>query len=218
MTQEPDMPTAAGLGRGQFGLIHLFGLTTIAAGAAALVGWFGPGTLLTSGGVLLAWLNWCGLFERLQSGARQATTLWCAWALFMISFALPSITLYGPVLGWGAAWFALTVPVDAVREAKNLDLSLLWVLWLDAANLLGALLPLLIWRIGRGLGLWLAFAFCLALVSTGTVLWGNAMLVGYYVWCNSFLMALVALPVKTKTLQAMLAAVALWAAVVAWNG
>ena len=217
MTQKSDMPAATGLGRGQFGLKHLFGLTTIAAGAAALVAWFGPGTLLTSGAVLLAWLNWCGLFDRLQRGNRQTMILWCAWALFLISFALPSMVAFGPILGWGAAWFVLTAPVDAVHEGKNLNLSILWFLWMNSANLLGALLPVIVWRVGRGHGQWLGLAFCLAMLSTGTVLWGNAMLVGYYVWCASFLVALVALPVKTKTFLAMLAAVALWAAVAAWN-
>ncbi|HZL91799.1 MAG TPA: hypothetical protein VFB96_25740 [Pirellulaceae bacterium] len=218
MMQKADMPAAAGLSRGQFGLAHLFGLTTIAAGAAALVAWFGPGTLLTSGCVLVAWLNLCGLFNRLHSGTRQATMLWCAWAIFLISFALPSIAVLGPVLGWGAAWVVLMAPVDMLRGVRGFDFSFLWCLWMDAANLLGVLLPVLVWRVGRGQGQWLGSAFCLAMVSTGTVLWDNAMLVGYYVWCASFLMALVALPVKTKTFLAMLAAVALWAAVVAWNG
>jgi hypothetical protein len=216
MMQKADMPAAAGLSRGQFGLAHLFGLTTIAAGAAALVAWFGPGTLLTSACVLVAWLNLCGMFNRLHSGTRQATMLWCAWAMFLISFALPSIAVLGPVLGWGAAWFALTAPVEALRDAKRIEPELLWFLWMDAANLLGALLPVLVWRVGRGRGEWLGSAFCLAMVSTGTVLWSNAMLVGYYVWCGSFLLALAALPLRTKTFVAMLGAVALIVAVDAW--
>lgn len=216
MSQDAEMPADSALSRGQFGLKHLFGLTTIAAGAAALVAWFGPGTLLTSVCVLVAWLNLCGLFNRLQSGTRQATSLWCAWAIFLISFALPSMNVFGPVLGWGAAWFVLLAPVDALRGEKQVVPALLWFLWMDAANLLGGLLPVLVWRIGRGQGQWLGTAFCLAMVSTGTVLWDNAMLVGYFVWCGSFLLALAALPMRTKTFLAMLGAVGLIVAVAAW--
>ena len=102
-TSEHEWPTViqpAGQPPLQFGLRHLFGLTTISAIAAWLVAGYGPGTLVTSVGLLIAWLNQCGAFESLQSGRRQSVLLWLAWATFLVSLALPSIQVFGPVYGY----------------------------------------------------------------------------------------------------------------------
>jgi hypothetical protein len=192
-------------GQLQFGIKHLFGLMTWAALASALVAWWGPGTLLTSGGLLAAWLNHCGVFARIQQGRYRAAVLWAAWAMFLASLALPSVVVFDPVMGWVAAWFALQLSFSAALEGKFAEPGFSYYLVLNAANLLALLLPLLVWRQSRGGGQWLGAALCLAMIAPWMVLWTDAMLVGYYLWCASFLVALSAIRVSRGTLLGMLA-------------
>jgi hypothetical protein len=65
--------TAADLPHVQFQLRHIFGLTTIAAVAAALVAARGPGTVVACIGICIAWLNWCGAFRGpgVHAGSRR---------------------------------------------------------------------------------------------------------------------------------------------------
>jgi hypothetical protein len=204
--------------RWQFGLAHLFGLTTLSAIAAALVAAFGLGTLPISIGVSLAGINFAGLLRPVQSGRRQAALLWLAWAAFLLSLALPSLHVFGPVAGWDALWFVLVMPFDAAREADLLHVPLLWFLMLDVANLLAILLPVLVWRLRRGRGQWYAAALCVAMISPWSVSWDTVMLPGYYVWCVSFLLALAALPIERKTLAAMIVSLLIHAAAAVWLG
>src|SRR4029079_16977475 len=119
----------------QFQLRHLFGLTTIAAIGAALVAAYGAGTLLTSVGLLIAWLNQSGAFEHLQTGRRQIALAWLAWATFLVSLALPSVRVFGPVLGFWAAWFAIVLPIDSVRKGEPIKPGLAVFLAINIANL-----------------------------------------------------------------------------------
>jgi hypothetical protein len=204
--------------RWQFGLAHLFGLTTLSAIAAALVAAFGLGSLPISIGVSLAGVNYAGLLRPLQSGRPQAALLWLAWATFLISLALPSLHVFGPVAGWEAGWAVLAMPVEAVRKGDLLHVQLLWFLMLDLANLLAVLLPLLVWRLRRSGGRWYAAVLCVVTISPWSVGWDTPMLPGYYVWCLSFLLALAALPIGRKTLAAMFASLLLHAAAAVWLG
>ncbi len=190
----------------QFQLRHLFGLTTISAIAAALVAGYGAGTLLTSVGLLVAWLNQCGAFESVQSGRRQYVLLWLAWCTFLVSLVLPSVRVFGPVYGFWAAWFALVGPANEIWKGESIKAGYALFLAIDIANLLIALLPLVIWRLHRGQGQGLAAALCLTMVASWCVSWDSPMLVGYYVWCASFLLALVAIRIQIWTLIAMVAA------------
>ena len=194
--------TVASSPRWHFQVKHLFGLTTIAAIAAALVARWGLGTLLTSAGFLVAWLNVCGAFQGLQKDRRQAVLLWLAWAIFLISLALPSLTVFGPVYGYGAAWFAITVPLEVIHS-DFFRRQIVWYLAVDVANVLAALLPLLIWRLHCGRGHWIAAALALSMVATWFPCWDSHMLVGYFVWYASFLVMLIAIPVRARTLAAM---------------
>src|SRR4051794_20413116 len=97
----PDTAPAARRPSWQFGLQHLFALTTLAAIAAGLAVTIGPRTLMASAGIVLAWLNLCGAFHEVQHGRRQRFLLWSAWGAFLVSFALPAMRVFGPVYGWG---------------------------------------------------------------------------------------------------------------------
>ena len=189
--------------RWQFKLQHLFGLTTIAAIGAALLARWGWGTLLTSAGFLIAWLNLCGAFAGFQKEPRQIILLCLAWGMFLLSLALPSLTIFGPVYGYGAAWIAMMAPLDAVKD-EAFHRHMFWYLTVDVANLSAALLPLLIWRLRCGRGRWSAMVHCVSLVATPFPFWDTPMLVGYYVWCASFLLALIAIPIGPRTFAAML--------------
>jgi hypothetical protein len=206
MTPSSEQPqlkaaaVAANRPQWQFGLQHLFGLTTLVAFAAALTAAFGPQLVVPSAGVLLAWLNLCGAFRIFQEGTAQKRLLWLAWATFLISLALPSVLVLtsSRVYGWQAVVAAIQIPYYAVVQTSWGDVSLfggLVCLIIDCANLLAVLMPLLIWRLGRGKGKRMSEAICLSAVGTW-VMWDSQMLVGYYVWCSSFLLAQVALTVN----------------------
>lgn len=205
----------------QFRLVHLFVLTTLSAVAAACFTAWGVGTLPMSVGLIAAWLNACGAFRAVQRGRRQAVLLWIAWVVYLLSLALPCMQIFSsPIRGWEAAWAVLGLPLNAVTEGKGLGLlgllhspGGLWYLLLNLANLLAVSLPLLIWRLRRGGGQWLALALCLAATGPWSVAWDGSMGVGYYVWCASFLIAVVALPLNRWQLAGM-AAMALASVVV----
>jgi len=186
----------------QFGLKHLFGLTTLVALAAALIAAFGARAVPPSVGILWTWLNLCGAFHFFQQGRAQKRLLWLAWATFLVSLALPSLRVFttGWVYGWQAAMAVIQLPYFAVVKPSWSDVSVsagLVCLVVNFANGLAVLMPLLIWRLGRGTGQRMGAALCLTAVSTW-VLWDSQMLVGYYVWCVSFLLAQAALPVNRQ--------------------
>src|SRR5688500_11559459 len=92
MTQRTGLrlPVApVGPAKWQSGLPHLFGLMTWCAVAAWLVRVDGPGTLVMTGGLLLAGRYCCGAFGRLQLGRMQGGVVWGAWGLFLITHWLP---------------------------------------------------------------------------------------------------------------------------------
>ena len=201
----------------QFRLIHLFVLTTLTAVAAAAVAGMGPGTLPMSIGLIGAWLNASGAFRVAQRGPSQLVILSIAWVTFIVSMGLPSVVVFGPVTGWNAAWFVLTVPYRAVVQGELHQPMVLWYLLIDVANVLAALLPLIVWRLRRGGGQWLVAALCFAAIAPWSVGCDTPMLVGYYVWCSSFLLMLVALPINWRTLVAMVAATTVFAGAALWS-
>lgn len=189
----------------QFGLKHLFGLTTLAAIAAAIFSAVGAGTLVLSLGLILGWLNYCGLFASLQTGRKQLLLLGTAWATFLLSLLLPSVKVFGPVNGASAAWIVLLAPYEALRRAPTEAWSALLYVVIDVANALMLALPVLIWLLRRNRGQATSATLCGAMVSAWTVGWGEGreMLVGYYVWCLSMMLALVAVPLRIQTLAMM---------------
>jgi len=188
----------------QFQLRHLFGLTTIAAICAALIAAYGPGTLVTAAGLLLAWLNQTGAFEPLQNGRRQTVLIWLACATFLVSLALPSIRVFGPVLGFWAAWFVLVGPANALMEGRDIDpRGLVLFLMIDVANILIAILPVVLRLLPPRYSHRLSLALCIAMVAPWCIGWTDRMLVGYYIWCGSFFVALIAIPIGTRMLMTM---------------
>jgi hypothetical protein len=196
--------------RWQFELRHLFGLMTLCAVAAAAAAAFGLGTLLLTGGVIVAWLNWQGAFYIVRQGRRQAVILLAAWGVFLTSLFLPSYTIFSKVhAGWEAAWFCQVVVLEAIWNLKPEILLVPWLLAIDAANLLAALLPLLIWRLARGRGQIASGILCVAMVGPWLMGGDGGWAVGYYVWVANFYIALVALPLRTPAFLTMAAAVLL---------
>jgi hypothetical protein len=170
----------------------------------ALVAALGWGYLMTAAGGLIAWLSFRGAFGSLQSGRAQRLILGAAWVTFAVSFCLPSVEVFGPVYGWVAAWCALTAPVNAVRAGEIVPGIGLY-LAIDIANVLMVGLPVLMWRQGCGAGKWSCATLAVTMVLTWTVSWNASMLSGYYVWCASFCIALMAIPISWKMLGAMIA-------------
>jgi hypothetical protein len=204
--------------RWQFGIAHLLGVMTWACVAAALVAGFGPGTLMMSAGLLLAWLNYCGAFASLQSGRRQTAVLWTAWGLFLVSLALPCLGAFGMVLGYAAAWFVLSGPFMALSRGEWQHPQLLLLIHLSAANVLILCTPFLIWRLRSGRGQGLSATLCLAMIGPWSIIWDSpGLLVGYFVWCASFGLALVALPVRRGVLVAMVVTAVAIGVMIEWN-
>jgi len=149
---------------------------------------------VTSAGIILAWLNIHGAFESIQSGRRQAAILGLSWITFLISLALPSFTVFGPVQGFSAAWFAIVGPVESLLKYGQLPIGVIVYLVIDAANILMLSLPLLIWRLRCGRGARLGALLSITMVGTWCVAWdAGDLLFGYYLWCVSFGMALIAI-------------------------
>ena len=186
----------------QFRLWHLFALTTYVAVVMAVMMWLGARTLPITVGVGLMWLNYSGVFAWLQTGRIQAALLLTAWISFIVSMFLPCTTqLDAP--GWVGAWVYLVMIPGGMIELE-FQLALIVVLTVDLANLLQALLPLHVWRLSKGKGHWLRRTSCVSMVGVWAIA-DNSAASGYCVWCASFLLALVALPLKLKTLLAMAA-------------
>jgi hypothetical protein len=199
----------------QFRLWHLFALTTIAAIAAAFAAYFGPGTLVLSVGLIIASLNVCGGFQVIQQGRRQAVVLWLAWLTFLVSLALPSIKVMNPMSGAWAAWFALAMPMESIL--KNREIRVSWIVYfaVNIVNGLMLVLPLLIWRKSRGHGQWLTSALCIAMPAVWSIACRPpGLLAGYFVWCASIGLALVALPIRWPLFAAMLVTAATLATIV----
>ena len=191
--------------RWQFRLRHVFSLTTFAAIAAALVRIRGLGTLVVSAGLVLVWLNWLGAFDRFHQGRPRMIVLSLAWLTFLISLALPSIEVFGPINGGMAAWLAITLPWYAIMEGKPPLHAMFVYMGIDVANVLMLLLPLLMWRLSRGRGQALSAALCIAMVAPWCVSGGDVggVLIGYYVWTASFGMAALGLRISTRLLVLM---------------
>lgn len=90
----------------QFRLWHLFAMTTYVAVVMAAVMWWGTQTLPITVGAGLMWLNYSGVFTRLQTGRIQAALLLAAWIAFIVSMFLPCETQWGAP-GWMGAWMYL---------------------------------------------------------------------------------------------------------------
>ena len=148
---------------------------------------------MASAGISLAWLTCAGAFETIQSGRRQAKVFGLSWVVFLVSLVLPSVTVFGPVSGFSAAWFSIAGPIDSVFQRGQLPIGVIIYLVIDVANVLMLLLPLLIWRLSRGRGQWHGAMLSIAMVAPWCVAWDASntpdLLFGYYVWCVSFGMA-----------------------------
>jgi hypothetical protein len=193
----------------QFSLADLLGLITLTAVAAALAAARGPESLVLSGGLIISIASWRGCFKAVQSRRYQIAMLLAAWGLFLVSLFLPCMGPPGMVYGWAAAYWSAILAWMALGNREALPFDALWFLSFCFANLLIVLLPVLAWRIRRGGGRVFAAILCVAMVSPWSIAWNAEMQFGYYVWCVSFLVALIALPMRAGTLAAMLLMAAL---------
>jgi hypothetical protein len=188
--------------RWQFRLRHLFAVTTTAAIGSAFVASFGSGAVITLIGSIVACLNLLGMLAPLQRGRPQAVVLGLAWIAFLASLALPSVTILGPAYGYGLAWFSIIAPIQTVIHNEIEPEAVPYGL-MGCANVLMALMPLLVWRLAIGRGQRWCTALCLVIVAPWVAGWGAGLLVGYYVWGASFILALVAIPLRKHIAIAM---------------
>jgi hypothetical protein len=190
----------------QFRLWHLFALMTYVAVMLGVATWQGPETLMVTTGLGIALLSHLGAFQELQQGRRQAALVGLAWILYLVSLCTPCEREYD-VFGWQAAMIYLSIPVEVIYKADASKIAphgLPWLVCIDLSNVLQAILPLHIWRLSRGRGQMLALLSCLAMVGPWTTLaLAPGLFVGYYVWCASFMVLVIALPVNRATLICM---------------
>jgi hypothetical protein len=203
---DPKSETPSPPKRWQFRLWHLFALTTYAAVVLGIATWQGPPTLMVTLGLGLALLSHLKAFEPLQRGRAQFALIGVAWVTYLVSFCTPCTTGTFTVFGWQAAWMYLGAPVAALFEKDSSfdTLAWPWVVSVDLSNLLQAVLPLHLWRLRLGRGRVLATLSCLAMVAPWvTLIVATDLFVAYYLWCISFMLLVIAVPVSRGTLIGM---------------
>lgn len=190
----------------QFRLWQLFAAMSYVAGCAAFARYRGWGTLMTTLGLGVAVLNVAGCFAPLQSGRSQRLLLWLAWCAFLVSLCLPSVLVFNTVYGWQAAWVVLVGPWDRILRGEFDPRAIIWIAD-SLGNLLLALIPFLVWRLLRSGGKWYAAVLIAVMPAPWLTVWGGddprGLYAGFYVWCASFYIALLALPLRRRTLAAM---------------
>ena len=193
-------------GNWQFGIRHLLGLMTYVAVMLGIAMWQGPQTLMVTTGLGLALLSHVGAFQRLQSGRTQLILVGLAWVLYLVSLCTPCTTGSFTVYGWQAAWIYLYGPLEALIK-ENSDFQLFawpWIFTIDMSNVLQVTLPLLIWRLSRERGQVLSVLSYLAMVGPWTTLvMATDLYIAYYVWCVSYMLLVIAVPVNRLTLISM---------------
>ena len=193
--------------RWQFRLWHLFALTTYVAVVLGIATWQGPPTLMVTLGLGLALLSHLKAFEPFQRGRTPLVLVGLAWVTFLVSLCTPCATGLTTILGWEAAWFYYWAPVSEMfdKDQTLQPVAWPWVVSVDLSNLLQALLPLYLWRLRQGRGRVLATLNCLAMVAPWiTLIFAPQLLVGYYLWCISFMLLVIAVPVSRGTLIGMI--------------
>ena len=213
--------------RWQFNLRDAFLATTATAGAAALAGYRGMGSLVLSLGLAAAWLNVRGRLTPLQTHRARPKLFYAAWLLLGVSLFLPAMKGCdnSALRGWQTAQAAVLLEADAVAELSENPGAVLqqgshelreglrfWTILtlINAANLLLLSSPLLLWRIQRGKGEWLGAAFAMAAVGPWAVPLRDPVLIGCYVWCAAFLVVLLSYRIRAFTFFAMLALAAVY--------
>ncbi|MGI8979204.1 MAG: hypothetical protein ACR2FY_08260 [Pirellulaceae bacterium] len=196
------IPAAAG-GKLQFGIRHLLGLMTYVGVVLGIATWQGPQTLVATLGLGLAWLSHWGAFQRLQAGRTQLILIGLAWVTYLVSLFVPC---YG-VLGLQAAYVYISLPVESILStdgARIAPYAVPWVISIDLSNVFQLLLPLHFWRLSVGRGQVLSMISCLAMVGPWvTLVLEPGLEVGYYLWCASFMLLLIAVRVNRATLIGM---------------
>jgi hypothetical protein len=158
---------------------------------------------MTTLGLGVACLSHLGCLNRLQQGRTQTIILWVAWLTWIVSLCLPTFSFFGQAYGWEAAWIVLVGPWERIFKGEFDFRMSLWIAD-SLANLLQVALPLLIWRLSRDRGQIMAAVLLVVIVAPWLTIWTeNNMLVGYYVWCASFYLTLLALPMRRGPLIAM---------------
>jgi|GEM_PF-5065421 hypothetical protein len=206
-TPTSDLKAASAPGRWQFRLWHLFALMTYVAVILGIATWLGPPTLMVSCGLGLALLSHSQAFEKFQKGNVQQFLIGLAWVTYLVSLGIPcGVGLSTFVYGWEAAWVYIWGPFsEGLKGDTASPVGWLWVICIDISNLLQAILPLHFWRLRTGRGQWLATASCLVMVGPWTTLVMEPhLLAGYYLWCVSFMLIVIAVPVRRWTLFCML--------------
>jgi len=208
MQQKPDVAVLAAvpaIGRWQFGIRHLLGLMTYVAVMLGIATWQGPETLMVTLELGLALLSHLGAFERLQSGRTQMVLVGIAWVIYIVSLCTPCTTGPFSIFGFQAAWMYFLGVARILRTDSEFQVfGFPWIISVDTSNILQAILPLLIWRLSRGRGRVFSTISCLAMVGPWTTLvMVGDLYVAYYIWCVSFMLLVIAVPVNRATLIGM---------------
>ncbi|MBC7852532.1 MAG: hypothetical protein IAF94_03765 [Pirellulaceae bacterium] len=203
---KPEPIPAAPGGKWQFGIRHLLGLMTYCGIVLGIATWQGPPTLVVTLGLGVALLSHLGALERLQKGRTQLILAGLAWITYLVSLCTPCTTGPFTVFGWLAAWIYFWEPIASMfKSDSRIELPVWpWLVSINLANALQLILPLHIWRLSRGRGEVLTTLSCLAMVGPWTTLiFATDLYVAYYIWCVSFMLLAIALPIGRLTLVGM---------------
>ena len=207
----------------QFTLRFLFLLTAVVAATTALaVGW-GISTLPASIGMAVSAANAAGMLAYVQRHTQaRAAIVTAAWGFFLLSLALPSVIVFGEVSGWAAAWTVLTIIPNVIAHilgfndpsesmVKPIGALLLYGP-LSVANFILILAPLCLW-LQRYRWSWWITQIAPICASAAWIIFalddGTKALVGYYVWCASFLIFISSQRIAWQTWCGMMATIGL---------
>lgn len=188
----------------------LLGFTAWIAAMLAIAVSGAAAWLMAAIGFSVTAMNCAGKLAAVQTPVNHRRAVSLAWLLLLASLLLPVVRGCGneAVPGWRAAAVACAYQVQPpVSQPPEL-----WVgayvefTWLNLANLLLILSPLLAWRIQNGKG----HVYRVLLAWAATAMWcvpigetPNTLLAGYYVWCLAALCLLASLRLRWWVLAPM---------------
>lgn len=197
--------------RGQYSLRLLMAIMLWVGLTSAAVSVFGPGAMISgiAGGLLV--FNAAGVLKRLQRGRQRAGLVLLAWVSFIVSFFLPAVMVFDPVLGWEAAW-TVAESVLALPESVIDLFDYSFATCLTLANVMMSLSPLALLIEKTRLGLGLKVIFCLVAPAVFVCCFNDAegLAIGFYLWAGSVMMTISVTRVSWPAALASMAAMFMW--------
>lgn len=201
----------------QFSLLTLMAVTLWVSLMCVAHSVLGVGAVLASFAAGLFAFNAAGTLEKLQHGGLRAGLIMVAWCVFIVSFFVPAVVAFDPILGWEAAWLVAETVLVLPNSSSDL-LDYFFSTCITLANLMMALSPIALLTQRTGAHVWHTALFCLLAATAFVCCFNDAegLTIGYYLWNSSFLMTVSATRLHTYTAAAAITTMMLWI-MVAWT-